>query len=114
LRLTIPNGSATIVIQARSEGGSSIDDVLLALRFNGRVFPPAVRELMQYRRGMPLATAVNGSAVFHRMPIGLYEFWPYRSARELSAIHFGSAAPVRLAAAAGENQVDLTFSPRKP
>jgi hypothetical protein len=110
VRLIVPRGNASIVIATRSTSGDPVGDVSVALRYNGRFVPSTVRARMLQRVSLPLATGHDGAAVLHHVPQGLYELWPVFSRADYVAIRSGMVAPpVRLAAEAGENRVEMTF-----
>jgi len=113
ITVTVPAGVATIAITAQTEDASPLAGVAFAIRLDGKTIPEPVRHVMLVRRGIPLHTGNDGTAVLTRMPSGMYEIWPYRQPADLAAITNGSApAPVRLAANPGINTVRMTFSQR--
>jgi hypothetical protein len=113
-RVIVPPGSASIAIATRSTGGDAVGDVAVALRYNGRFVPSMVRARMLQRASLPLGTGHDGAMVLQHVPQGLYELWPVFTRADYSEIRNGMVAPpVRLAAEAGENRVEMTFERRK-
>lgn len=113
--ITVASAAASITVQARTESGAAIPGVQLALRYNGRLIPTSVREVMFARQGHPFGAGATGDASFRNLPTGLYEFWPWFTPAEERRIAAGLAPPppVRLGAQPGENTVVLTFTPAR-
>lgn len=110
--LRVPPATSRITLRAESTAQDPIPNVSVVVRYDGRVLPPAVLEALVALQGSRANSDSQGRIVFRTMPAGVYEFWPVASDAELRAVAGGAgpAAPVKIAAAPGENVAVLTFA----
>ena len=89
--------------------------VSLLMRFNGELFTPEItRELRNLHR-LELTRGDHGRVILTRIPLGVYEFWPYDTAEEaamLAESSVVSAAPIVVNVVTGENKVKVRFERR--
>lgn len=111
LPIVVPDGTASIELDAKSLSGAPIPDVIALMRVNGDLFPPDVLESLRRTQGVVLRSGSDGRLLLNHMPPGLYEFWPHGNLDEANAIlaNLGDAAPVQLAVRPGPNLATLTF-----
>ena len=110
--VTVPPGTATIVVKAEEEDHTPIAGMWLLLRFNGVPLPlEVIQELGRTQGAVPVSGA-DGVAVFRGMPLGYYEFWPLGSPEEMRAFLYGITTDpaVHLQTRTGENRTTLTFA----
>jgi hypothetical protein len=111
--VAVPDGVSRLVLRAVAEGGKPIPNVAVVIRYNGIVIPYEVMVALTTRQGAQVASNAQGQIVLDHMPAAVYEFWPVGSTAELRevAAGVGPSAPVRIAAAPGENVAVMTFEP---
>jgi hypothetical protein len=111
--VVIPDGTSRLVLRMETADGKPIPSVAVVVRYNGIVIPYEVIVALMSRQAMQLGSDAQGRIVLDRMPVGVYEFWPVGSAAELREVAAGAgpSAPVRIAAAPGENVSVMTFQP---
>jgi hypothetical protein len=111
---TVPPGPASLRVVARA-GGEPVVGVFFALRHDGVMIPVGVRFSMLNRRGIPVQTGHDGTAVMTSVPLGVYEVWPYFSRAEALRIEAGTVEPAaRIAVQPGLNVVTFTFDKSEP
>lgn len=116
LPIVVPDGTASIELDAKSLAGAPIADVIALMRVNGDLFPPDVLESLRRTQGVVLRSGSDGRLVLNHMPPGVYEFWPHGNLEEANAIlaNLSDAAPVQLAVRPGPNTATLTFRSAAP
>ncbi|HYI10935.1 MAG TPA: carboxypeptidase-like regulatory domain-containing protein [Thermoanaerobaculia bacterium] len=114
--LRVADGTSRLVLKAESAAHEPIPDVSVVVRYNGKVLPFEVLRVLERTHGSRATSARDGTITFNLMPPGIYELWPAGSEQELRALAAGTgpAAPVRLAAGAGDSLATLTFAPVEP
>jgi 5-hydroxyisourate hydrolase-like protein (transthyretin family) len=111
--ITVPDAVSRLVLRAVEEDDVPIPNVAVVMRYNGAVLPYEVMVALTTRQGTKAASNDQGQIVLDHMPAGVYEFWPVGSTEELLelAAGVGPSAPVKIAAAPGENVAVMTFEP---
>ncbi|HYO78251.1 MAG TPA: carboxypeptidase-like regulatory domain-containing protein, partial [Thermoanaerobaculia bacterium] len=114
LLIRVPEGSSSLRLAVKSVAGEPFPDLILLMRIDGAVVPPAIARLLG-SRGFLLMTNDEGSVSLPRIPAGTYEFWPYRTTAEgqmlyESALEF--AAPISLTVLPGENNATVRLKAR--
>lgn len=102
------HGPAKLAISAKDEASQPIAGLRFRVRYNGQDLPDDVLYWLAARDGNRVETGSDGVSILTGLPVGVYELWPVVSLRSNSASP--AAAPVRLAAQAGDNPVRLTFT----
>lgn len=105
--VVVPPGSATFDFEAKTADDVMPSPVVLLVRFNGQPLPRSVLDALFSHQGT-LFRVANGKGSVARMPVGLYEFWPYVNGQHSS----GSMPPsaIRVAAQPGVNTISMTFA----
>ncbi|MCU1244382.1 MAG: Carboxypeptidase regulatory-like protein [Acidobacteria bacterium] len=115
MRVTVPTADASLQVSALLDGGGGMPGVKLLMRMNGELLPPEVARELERQQGAALITDENGVARLAAIPAGIYEFWPYRSEREVEALMqtatFG-AAPITVNVLTGDNSATIRFKKR--
>lgn len=115
IRVRVPPAGAAIDLVAKSTDGAALAEVAFLMRFNGEIVPAEVVREMQLHQGARLMTDDDGRARLPNVPPGLYEFWPFRTDDEATAILETAGVldpPIRLDARSGENRVTVHFERR--
>lgn len=115
IRIRVPSAGASIDLVAKTTDGAVLHEVAFLMRFNGEIVPPEVVRQMQIVQGARLLTDDKGLARLPDVPPGYYEFWPFRTDDEVTAILDTAGAfdpPIRLNARIGENRVTVQFERR--
>ena len=105
--VVVPPGSATFDFEAKTADDAMTSSVVLLVRFNGQPLPRSVLDALFSHQGT-LFRIANGRGSVARMPVGLYEFWPYVNGQH----SVGSMPPsaIRVAAQPGVNTISMTFA----
>ncbi|HEX8252441.1 MAG TPA: carboxypeptidase-like regulatory domain-containing protein [Thermoanaerobaculia bacterium] len=114
LVIRVPEPSSSLQLAVKSVADEPFPDLILLMRIDGAVVPPAIARLLG-NRGFRLMTNDQGSVSLPRIPAGTYEFWPYRTSAEgqmlyESAMEF--AAPISLTVKPGENNATVRLKTR--
>lgn len=112
VRVDVPPPGASLHIATLTTDGAAVPNVDLLVRFNGEIVPPDVLDQLARLQGISFETNESGIAHLQNLPLGTYEFWPYRSENEaesLLASASGFAAPIVVNAVTGENKVTVRF-----
>ncbi len=114
LLIRVPEGSSSLRLALKSEAGEPFSDMILLMRINGVVVPPAIARLLG-SRGFSLITNEEGSLSLARIPPGTYDFWPYRTTIEGQMLYETATefdAPISLTVRTGENNATVRFQAR--
>ena len=114
LLIRVPEGSSSLRLALTSVAGEPFSDVILLMRIDGVVIPPAIARLLG-SRGFSLMTNEKGSLSLEHIPPGTYEFWPYRTTAEGQMLYETAtefAAPISVNVLAGENNATIRFQAR--
>lgn len=114
LLIRVPDGASSLRLALKSETGVVFDGLMLLMRIDGTIVPPAVARLLA-AQGFSLTTGDEGTLSLERIPPGIYEFWPYRTAPEGQTIHDASAdlkAPISIEVLPGGNNATVRFKAR--
>jgi hypothetical protein len=114
LIIRVPEGSSSLRLELKSEAGEPFSDMILLMRIDGVVVPPAIARLLG-SRGFSLITNKEGSLSLERIPAGTYDFWPYRTTAEGQMLYETATefpAPISLTVLTGENNATVRFQAR--
>jgi hypothetical protein len=114
LTIHVAEGSSSLRLALKSEAGEPFPEMNLLMRIDGVVVPPAIARLLS-SRGFSLTTNDEGRVALDHIPIGTYEFWPYRTTAEGQMIYETAtefAAPISLKVLTGENNATIRFGAR--
>jgi hypothetical protein len=114
LLIRVPEGSSSLRLALKSEAGEPFSDMILLMRINGVVVPPAIARLLG-SRGFSLMTNEEGSLSLEHIPPGTYDFWPYRTTIEGQMLYETATefdAPISLTVQKGENNAIVRFQAR--
>ena len=108
----MPAANASLEVATLTTDGGALPDVSLLMRYNGQLLPPEVAAELQRQQGVAFGTNENGIARLANIPAGVYEFWPYRSEAEASALLASASAlsaPIVVNVVTGENKATVRF-----
>jgi hypothetical protein len=111
-RIVVPAASSSLELATLTTDGGAIPDVSLLMRYNGELLPPEVAAELQRQQGFAFATDEHGIAKLANIPAGVYEFWPFRSEAEASALVASASAisaPIVVNVVTGENKATVRF-----
>ncbi|MEA2571697.1 MAG: hypothetical protein QOI24_3698 [Acidobacteriota bacterium] len=111
-RIIVPAASSSLELATLTTDGGAIPDVSLLMRYNGELLPPEVAAELQRQQGIAFATDEHGIAKLANIPAGVYEFWPFRSEAEASALVASASAisaPIVVNVVTGENKATVRF-----
>ncbi|HKO02376.1 MAG TPA: carboxypeptidase-like regulatory domain-containing protein [Thermoanaerobaculia bacterium] len=111
-RIIVPAANASLEVATLTTDGGALPDVSLLMRYNGQLLPPEVAAELQRQQGVAFGTNENGIARLANIPAGVYEFWPYRSEAEASALLASASAlsaPIVVNVVTGENKATVRF-----
>lgn len=111
-RIVLPIANSSLELATLTTDGGALPDVLLLARYNGQLLPPEVSSELQRQQGVEFGTNANGIAKLARIPAGTWEFWPYRSEAEASALVASASAlsaPIVVNVVNGENKATVRF-----
>ncbi|HYK05937.1 MAG TPA: carboxypeptidase regulatory-like domain-containing protein [Thermoanaerobaculia bacterium] len=111
LLIRVPDGSSSLSLALKSEAGEAFSGLMLLVRIDGTIVPPAIARLFA-TRGLSLTTDDEGSISLDHIPPGTYEFWPYRTAPEGQLIYEVASevqAPISIEVRTGENNATVRF-----
>jgi protocatechuate 3,4-dioxygenase beta subunit len=114
-RIRLPRANASLTLNTVTPDGQPLPAVFLLVRFDGELIPHQVVEEAERRNLFTSRTSADGRLRWTAVPVGTYEFWPYRTMSEADEITRSISltdAPISLHAAAGENNVTVTFRQR--
>jgi hypothetical protein len=114
LLIRVPEGSSSLRLTLKSEAGEPFSDMILLMRINGVVVPPAIARQLG-SRGFLLVTNEEGSLYLDHIPPGTYDFWPYRTTIEGQMLYETATefdAPISLTVRTGENKATVRFQAR--
>lgn len=114
LLIRVPDGSSSLKLALKSVAGEPFSDMILLLRIDGIVIPPAIARLLG-RHGLSLITNEEGSLSLQHIPPGTYDFWPYRTTIEGQMLYETATefdAPISLTVKTGENNATVRFQAR--
>jgi hypothetical protein len=115
LVVRVREGSSSLKLALKSDGGAAFSDMWLLMRIDGTVVPPAVSQQL-FTRGLRLMTDAEGSISLAHIPPGTYDFWPYRSEAEGQMMYDAGwvmAAPISLDVVSGENSATVRLRARR-
>jgi hypothetical protein len=114
LLIQVPEGSSSLRLALKSVAGAPYADMILLMRVNGMVVPPAIARLLG-SRGFSLMTNEEGNISLPHIPTGTYEFWPYRTASEGQMLYETATefeAPISVTVLTGENNATVRLQAR--
>jgi hypothetical protein len=114
LLIRVPEGSSSLKLALKSEAGEPFSDMILLMRINGVVVPPAIARQLG-SRGFLLVTNEEGSLSLDHIPPGTYDFWPYRTTIEGQMLYETATEfdpPISLTVRTGENKATVRFQAR--
>jgi hypothetical protein len=114
LRIRVPDGSSSLRLALKSDAGAPFTDLILLVRIDGVVIPPAISRLLG-SRGLLLMTNEEGNISLPHIPAGTYDFWPYRTTAEGQMLYETATefdAPISVNVLAGENSATVRFQAR--
>ena len=114
LQVHLGPASSSLHIRTQTLNGAEIPPFSLLMRYNGTVVPLEIADALAVR-GLILAKGTATDVRLENIPIGSYEFWPYRTSEEAEAILSTAddvAAPIHVDVRAGENNVAVQFAAR--
>jgi hypothetical protein len=114
LRIRVAEGTSSLRLALKSEAGEPFADMILLMRIDGVVVPPAIARLLG-SRGFPLMTDDKGTISLPHIPPGTYDFWPYRTSAEGQMLYETATefdAPISLTVLTGENNATIRFQAR--
>jgi hypothetical protein len=114
LLIRVQEGASSLRLALKSDAGEPFTDMILLMRIDGVVVPPAVSRLL-VSRGFSLYTNKEGSLSLERIPPGTYDFWPYRTTVEGQMLYETATdfpAPISLTVLTGENNATVRFQAR--
>jgi hypothetical protein len=113
VRVAVPSAMSSLELTTLTTDGAALPEVGLVMRYNGELIPPAVANEMHRHQGFALGTDTNGTATFRAIPLGTYEFWPYRTEDEVAAIMASAfEAPISVDVVTGPNKATVRFRKR--
>jgi hypothetical protein len=115
LTLKLPRASSSLRIRARTTSGNPMPRFSLLMRYNGELVPLEVADELTVVQGLQFEVAESGEAHLRNIPIGTYEFWPYRTKGEVESIIAAgrdAAPPIQVDVREGENSIAVTFAAR--
>lgn len=113
LLVRVPDGSSSLKLALKSVAGEPFSDMILLMRINGAVVPPAIARLLGSR--LSLITNEEGNLSLQHIPPGTYDFWPYRTTIEGQMLYETATefdAPISLTVRTGENNATVKFQAR--
>lgn len=114
LLIRVPEGSSSLRLALKSVAGEPFPGMILLMRIDGVVIPPAIARLLG-SRGFSLMTNDEGSVSLQHIPPGTYDFWPYRTTIEGQMLYETATefdAPISLTVRTGENNATVRFQAR--
>ena len=114
LLIRVPEGSSSLRLALKSVAGEPFPDMILLMRINGVVVPPAIARLLG-SHGFSLITNEEGSLSLQHIPPGTYDFWPYRTTIEGQMLYETATefdAPISVTVRTGENNATVRFQAR--
>jgi hypothetical protein len=114
LLIRVPEGSSSLRLALKSVEGEPFPGMILLMRIDGVVIPPAIARLLG-SRGFSLMTNDEGSVSLQHIPPGTYDFWPYRTTIEGQMLYETATefdAPISLTVRTGENNATVRFQAR--
>jgi hypothetical protein len=112
-RVQLPPTSSSLLIRALTLTGATLPPFSLLMRYNGELVPPDVAEELTTLHGLQFMTGPDSEAHFQNLPVGSYEFWPYRTPNEAQSIMASAdalMAPIQVKVRAGENKIAVRFA----
>ena len=115
-RLTVhlPRAASSLRIRARTTDGKPMPNFSLLMRYNGDVMPLEISDELSVVQGLQFATK-ESETYLQNIPVGRYEFWPYRTKEEADSIIAASsdvAPPIQVDVRSGENTFVVKFAAR--
>jgi hypothetical protein len=114
LLIRVPEGTSSLRLALKSVAGEPFPGMILLMRIDGVVIPPAIARLLG-SRGFSLMTNDEGSVSLEHIPPGTYDFWPYRTTIEGQMLYETATefdAPISLTVRTGENNATVRFQAR--
>ena len=114
LLIRVPVGSSSLRLALKTVEGKPFTDMILLMRINGRVVPPAIARLLG-SRGFSSMTDEKGNLSLERIPPGTYDFWPYYTTAEGQMLYETATEydpPISLKVQTGENSATIRFRAR--
>ncbi|HYO77540.1 MAG TPA: carboxypeptidase regulatory-like domain-containing protein, partial [Thermoanaerobaculia bacterium] len=115
MRVYLPRAASSLSIRAQTTAGADMPPFSLLMRYNGVLVPLEVSEELSVTLGHRLTTGRTSEVELDRIPSGSYEFWPYRTEDEATAIvesGDGFTAPIQVNVRTGENKIAVKFTTR--
>jgi len=106
VKITAARAASSLNVHILSTDGKGIPNVMLLMRYNGFVIPPALQQFLPIRNA---TTNDEGQAMLTHIPAGVWEIWPYSSTEESEALIASALplAPININVVTGENEVTV-------
>lgn len=108
VKIATSPATSSLNVHILTTAGEAIPNVILLMRYNGFVIPPALQRLLPIHQP---ATNDEGRATLAHIPAGVWEIWPYTSQEESEALIASAmpSAPISVDVVTGENEVTVRF-----
>lgn len=111
--LRVPPPAGVLDVLSRSDSGDAIPNVFFTFRINGTLVPSEVFSRFSSVNSLSIRTDETGHATLNRLPSGLYELWPLRTASDVIAIRTGNPPEPPATVVIGDTPQIVTLTIRK-